>query len=68
MPYQWWGFRPAQMIGLIDRHLGAASVEEVGRMDRGKYATVIVFEIFKLWQASGRRQNTRFWAGSESRS
>ena len=60
VPYQWWGFRPAQMIGLFIGAWAGLPIEEVGVWIAVSYATVIVFEVFKLWQASGKKAKHAF--------
>jgi hypothetical protein len=60
VPYQWWGFRPAQMTGLFIGAWASLPIEEVGVWIAVTYATVIVFEIFKLWQASGKTAKHAF--------
>jgi hypothetical protein len=54
IPYQWWDYQPKQMVGI---HIGAWSglpIEAVCVWVSVTYATAIVFEIVKLWQASER--------------
>jgi hypothetical protein len=63
VPYQWWGFRPAQMTGLFIGAWAGLPIEEVGVWIAVTYATVIVFEIFKLWQASGKKAKHAFLGG-----
>jgi len=63
VPYQWWGFRPAQMTGLFIGAWAGLPIEEVGVWIAVSYATVIVFEIFKLWQASGKKAKHAFLGG-----
>jgi hypothetical protein len=60
VPYQWWGFQPAQMMGLFIGAWAGLPVEEVGVWVAVTYATVIVFEILKLWQASGKKAKPAF--------
>lgn len=60
VPYQWWGFRPAQMTGLFIGAWAGLPIEEVGVWIAVSYATVIVFEVFKLWQASGKKAKHAF--------
>jgi hypothetical protein len=60
VPYQWWGFQPAQMIGLFIGAWAHLPIEEVCLWIAVSYATVIVFEIFKLWQASGKKAKHAF--------
>jgi hypothetical protein len=60
VPYQWWGFQPAQMTGLFIGAWAGLPIEEVCLWIAVSYATVIVFEIFKLWQASGKKAKHAF--------
>jgi len=60
VPYQWWGFQSSQMMGLSIGAWAGLPIEEVGVWIAVSYATVIVFEIFKLWQASGRKATDAF--------
>jgi hypothetical protein len=60
VPYQWWGFRPTQMMGLFIGAWAGLPIEEVGVWIAVTYATVILFEIFKLWQASGKKAKHAF--------
>jgi lycopene cyclase domain-containing protein len=60
VPYQWWGFQPTQMTGLFIGAWARLPIEEVCLWIAVSYATVIVFEIFKLWQASGRKAKHAF--------
>jgi hypothetical protein len=54
MPYQWWGYQPRQMIGISIGAWYGLPVEAIGVWIAVTYATAMVFEIFKLWQASGK--------------
>jgi hypothetical protein len=60
VPYEWWGFQPAQMTGLFIGAWAGLPIEEVCLWIAVSYATVIVFEIFKLWQASGKKAKHAF--------
>jgi len=60
VPYGWWGFQPRQMIGLFIGAWSGLPIEEVCVWIAVTYATVIVFEIVKLWQASGRAAKDAF--------
>lgn len=60
VPYQWWGFQPTQMTGLFIGAWAGLPIEEVCLWIAVSYSTVIVFEIFKLWQASGRTAKHAF--------
>jgi hypothetical protein len=54
LPYGWWGFQHRQMTGLFIGAWYGLPIEEVGVWIAVTYATAIVFEVVKLWQASGR--------------
>lgn len=54
LPYGWWNFQHRQMIGLFIGAWNNLPIEEVCVWIAVTYATAIVFEIVKLWQASGR--------------
>ena len=60
VPYQWWGFQPTQMAGLFIGAWARLPIEEICVWIAVTYATVIVFEVFKLWQASGRKAKHAF--------
>jgi len=55
LPYGWWGYQNKQMVGLSIGAWSGLPIEAVGLWIAVSYATVIVFEIVKLWQASGKR-------------
>jgi hypothetical protein len=60
VPYQWWGFQPTQMTGFFIGAWAGLPIEEVCLWIAVSYSTVIVFEIFKLWQASGKKAKHAF--------
>jgi hypothetical protein len=60
VPYQWWGFQPTQMTGLFIGAWSKLPIEEVCLWIAVSYSTVIVFEIFKLWHASGKKAKHAF--------
>lgn len=55
VPYGWWGFQDAEMIGVRIRAWSRLPIEEVCVWIAVTYATVIVYEIVRRWQASGKR-------------
>lgn len=55
LPYGWWGFQDGAMIGLRITAWSRLPVEEVCVWIAVTYATVIVYEIARRWQASGKR-------------
>jgi lycopene cyclase domain-containing protein len=55
VPYGWWGFQDAQMIGIRITAWSGLPIEEVLVWLAVSYATVIVYEIVRCWKASGKR-------------
>ncbi len=61
LPYGWWGFRPEAMIGAhIDAWHGLPIEEPLVWM-AVSYATVIVYEVVKIWFALGTRAPQAFF-------
>jgi lycopene cyclase domain-containing protein len=54
VPYGWWNFRDEQMLGIRITAWGDLPIEEVCLWMAVTYATVIVYETVKCWQASGK--------------
>ena len=67
LPYGWWGFQKKQMIGLCIGAWYGLPIEEVGVWVAVSYATAIVFEIVKLWQASGKKAKHAFLGTKETK-
>jgi hypothetical protein len=65
VPYGWWGFQHGAMIGLFIGAWCNLPIEEVCVWIAVAYATAIVFEIVKLWQASGRPAREAFVGRTE---
>ena len=55
VPYGWWGFQDSAMVGVRIAAWSRLPIEEVGVWIAVTYATVIVYEIVRRWQASGKR-------------
>jgi len=53
-PYKWWNYQPKQMLGMRIGAWSGLPIEAVCVWIAVTYATAIVFEIVKLWQASER--------------
>lgn len=60
VPYQWWDYQPKQMIGIRIGAWSGLPVEAVCVWIAVTYATVIIFEVVKLWQASERTAKDAF--------
>lgn len=55
LPYGWWNFQDGALIGLRIAAWRGLPIEEVFVWIGVTYATVIVYEIVRRWQASGKR-------------
>ena len=60
VPYGWWGFQEEQMIGIRITAWSNLPIEEVLLWIAVTYATVIVYENVRRWQASGRSAASAF--------
>jgi hypothetical protein len=60
VPYQWWDYQPKQMIGIRIGAWSGLPIEAVCVWIAVTYATAIVFEVVKLWQASERPAKDAF--------
>lgn len=54
VPYEWWGYQPRQMMGISIGAWQDLPIEAVCVWIAVTYATVIIFEIVKIWNASGK--------------
>jgi hypothetical protein len=60
IPYGWWGYQSRQMLGLRIGAWFGLPIEAVSLWIAVTYATVIVFEIVKLWIASEKPAKAAF--------
>lgn len=60
IPYGWWGYQPQQMLGVFVDAWSRLPLEAVCVWIAVSYTTAIVFEIVKLWQASGKKARHAF--------
>ena len=60
IPYGWWGYQAAQMTGVFVGAWAQLPIEAVCVWIAVNYATVIIYEILKLWLASGRTARESF--------
>jgi hypothetical protein len=65
LPYGWWAFQHSRMIGLFVGAWSNLPIEEVFVWIAVTYATIIVFEVFKVWLASGRSAKDAFLGPQE---
>jgi hypothetical protein len=55
LPYGWWGFQDSSMIGVHITAWSGLPIEEVCLWIAVTFATVIVYEVMRRWQASGKK-------------
>lgn len=67
LPYGWWGFQDAQMIGIYITAWSRLPIEEVLVWIAVTYATAIVYEVVRRWQASGKRARHAFFGQPAAR-
>jgi hypothetical protein len=60
LPYGWWNYQHRAMMGLFIGAWSSLPVEAVLVWLAVTYAAVILFEVVKIWQASGRRAREAF--------
>jgi hypothetical protein len=65
VPCGWWGYQQQQMMGLFVGAWAGLPIEAVCVWIAVSYATVIVFEVSKLWQASERPLKDAFLGARE---
>jgi hypothetical protein len=54
IPYSWWDYRPAAMMGLAISAWRGLPVEAVCVWLAVSFTTIIVYEVIKIWQALGK--------------
>jgi hypothetical protein len=60
LPYGWWNFNDAQLIGIRITAWAFLPIEEVLLWIVVTYASIIVYEIVRRWKASGRAAKHAF--------
>ncbi len=60
VPYGWWGYQQREMVGLFIGAWAGLPVEAVTVWIAVTYGTTIVYEIVKVWQASGKPARNAF--------
>jgi hypothetical protein len=65
VPYGWWGYQSKQMVGLSIGAWSGLPIEAVCVWIAVTYATVIVFEVVKIWQASEKPARAAFLGASK---
>jgi hypothetical protein len=54
LPYQWWGFQHNAMTGIYIHAWYGLPIEEIVLWVSVSYATVILYEVIKIWLASNK--------------
>ncbi len=54
LPYGWWNYQRPAMMGIFIGAWSGLPIEAVFVWLAVTYGTVILFEVVKIWQASGR--------------
>jgi hypothetical protein len=60
VPYGWWGYQPNQMMGIFITAWDYLPIEAVCVWVAVSFQTVMVYEIVRRWQASGRKARHAF--------
>jgi hypothetical protein len=60
LPYGWWNYQHPAMMGLFIGAWSGLPIEAVLVWLAVTYGTVILFEVVKIWQGSGRRAKEAF--------
>lgn len=60
LPYGWWGYQDAQMMGIWITAWSRLPIEAVVVWIAVTYATAIVYEVVRRWQSSGKRMRHAF--------
>jgi hypothetical protein len=60
LPYGWWNYQHGAMMGVFIGAWSGLPIEAVMVWLAVTYGTVILFEVVKIWQASGRRAKEAF--------
>ena len=60
IPYGWWGYQEKAMMGLSIGAWAGLPIEAVIVWIAVTYATVMVFEVVKIWKSSGRSARDAF--------
>lgn len=60
IPYQWWGYKQETMIGITIGAWSYLPVEAVCVWLAVTFTTVIVYEVIKIWKATGKSSREAF--------
>lgn len=68
LPYGWWNYQHPRMMGIFIGAWSGLPIEAVFVWLAVTYGTVILFEVVKIWQASGRSARNAFMGRGPQRS
>jgi hypothetical protein len=60
VPYGWWGYQPAQMMGIFVTAWNYLPIEAICVWLAVSFQTIIVYEVVKRWKSSGRKARHAF--------
>jgi hypothetical protein len=60
VPYGWWGYQPAQMMGIHITAWDYLPIEAIFVWIAVSYQTAMVYEVIRRWQASGKKARRAF--------
>jgi hypothetical protein len=60
VPYGWWGYQPSQMMGIFVTAWNYLPVEAICVWLVVSFQTIIVYEVVKRWQSSGKKARHAF--------
>ena len=64
LPYQWWGFQHSAMMGIYIQAWHGLPIEEIVLWFSVSYASVILYEVIKIWLASNKTIKQAFLGGN----
>ncbi len=64
IPYQWWGYREEAMMGISIGAWSGLPLEAVCVWLAVTFATVITYEVMKVWHATGKKAREAFFGVS----
>jgi hypothetical protein len=60
VPYGWWGYQPARMMGILITAWDYLPIEAVFVWIAVSYQTAMVYEVIRRWQSSGKTARCAF--------
>jgi hypothetical protein len=60
VPYGWWRYQPTQMMGIFVTAWNELPIEAISVWIAVSFQTIIVYEVVRRWQSSGRKARHAF--------